>query len=98
MLRSSRMQGNGSKAHRLAALCKEVGATEYISVLGSKEYLDESSAFQEIGVAVRYFKYHHPEYPQLFGNFLPCMSVIDILFNCGDKSAELIRSGIEESV
>ena len=98
MLRSSRMQGNGSKAHRLAALCKEVGATEYISVLGSKEYLDESSAFQEIGVAVRYFKYSHPEYPQLFGNFLPCMSVIDILFNCGDKSSELIRSGIEESI
>jgi hypothetical protein len=95
LLRSSRMQGNGSKADLLASLCKEVGATEYISVPGAKDYLDESSAFEEIGVPVRYFNYRHPEYRQLFGAFLPYMSVIDMLFNCGDESAELIRSGIE---
>lgn len=97
LLRSSQMQGSGAKADLLASLCKEVGATEYISVPGSKDYLDESSAFEEIGVPVRYFNYRHPEYPQLFGDFLPYMSVIDMLFNCGDKSADLIRSGIEVS-
>lgn len=95
LLRSSQMQGTGAKADLLASLCKEVGATEYISPPGSKDYLDESSAFDEIGVPVRYFNFRHPEYAQLFGKFLPYMSVIDILFNCGDKSAELIRGGIE---
>jgi hypothetical protein len=98
LLRSSRMPGRGAKADLLASLCKEVGATEYISVPGSKDYLAESSAFEEISVPVRYFNYHHPEYPQLFGDFLPYMSVIDMLFNCGDKSADLVRSGIEVSV
>jgi len=97
LLRSSRMHGSGVKADLLASLCKEVGATEYISPPGSKDYLDESSAFDDIGVPVRYFSYRHPEYPQLFGNFLPYMSVIDILFNCGDQSADLIRYGIEVS-
>jgi hypothetical protein len=94
MLRSSLMQGKGAKADLLASLCEEVGATEYITVPGSKDYLDESSAFADIGVPVRYFNYRHPEYPQLFGDFLPYMSVIDILFNCGDHSADLVHSGI----
>jgi len=97
LLRSSQMYGSGAKADLLACLCKDVGATEYVSVYGSKGYLDESSAFEQIGVPVRYFNYWHPEYPQLFGEFVPYMSVIDILFNCGEKSAELIRSGIEVS-
>jgi len=95
VLRSSLMQGGGAKADLLASLCKEVGATEYISVPGSKNYLDESSAFEDIGVPVRYFNYRHPEYPQLFGNFLSHMSVIDMLFNCGEQSSDLIRSGIK---
>lgn len=95
LLRSSQMQGRGSKADLLASLCKEVGATEYISVPGSRDYLDKSRAFEDIDVHVRYFNYRHPEYPQLFGDFLPYMSVIDLLFNCGDKSADLVRSGIE---
>jgi hypothetical protein len=97
LLRSSAMRGNGTKADLLASLCKEVGATEYISPPGSKDYLDESSAFAEIGVPVRYFRYRHPEYPQLFGDFLPYMSIIDMLFNCGERSGELIRAGIEVS-
>ena len=95
VLRSSLMQSKGPKAELLASLCKEVGATEYISVPGSKCYLDECSVFEDIGVPVSYFNYRHPEYPQLFGDFLPYMSVIDMLFNCGEQSADLIRSGIE---
>lgn len=95
LIRSSRLTGRGTKADLLASLCKEVGATEYISVLGSKDYLEESSAFEEIDVPVRYFNFRHPEYPQLFGDFLPYMSVIDMLLNCGERSADLVRNGIE---
>jgi hypothetical protein len=97
LLRSSRMKGAGSKAHLLAALCEEVGGTEYISVAGSKSYLDESDAFNEIGIPVRYFNYCHPTYLQLFGDFVPYMSIIDMLFNCGETSVSLIKSGVEIS-
>lgn len=97
VMRSSRMQGSGTKADLLASLCKEVGATEYISAPGSKDYLEKSSAFEDIHVPVRYFNYRHLEHPQLFGDFLPYMSIIDMLFNCGDRSADLIRSGIKVS-
>lgn len=95
VLRSSAMHGAGTKAELLASLCREVGATEYVSPPGSQEYLDESDAFERAGIPVRYFRFQHPEYPQLFGEFLPYMSCIDLLFNCGDRSLSLIESGCE---
>jgi hypothetical protein len=95
VLRSSAMSGEGTKANLLASLCREVGATEYVSPPGSQEYLDESDAFKQAGIPVRYFTFQHPEYPQLFGVFLPYMSCIDMLFNCGDRSLSLIESGCE---
>lgn len=95
VLRSSAMSGEGTKADLLASLCREVGATEYVSPPGSQEYLDESEAFRRSGIPVRYFKFQHPAYPQLYGDFLPYMSCIDMLFNCGDRSLGLIESGCE---
>ena len=95
VLRSSELDGSGAKADLLASLCKQIGATAYVSPPGSKEYLDESGAFEQIGVPVRYYEFKHPEYPQPFGEFLPYMSIIDMLFNCGERSAELIRGASE---
>ena len=68
------------------------------SVLGSREYLEQSSAFKDVGIPISYFNYNHPVYPQLFGKFLTHMSVIDILFNCGSKSIDLIKNGVEVEV
>ena len=84
---------NPKKENLLASLCKEVGASDYIAAPGSMSYLSKSNAFHDIKVQVRYFNYNHPEYIQLFGNFMPYMSVIDMIFNCsGDKSKELIQN------
>lgn len=95
VLRSSELDGSGTKADLLASLCKQIGATAYVSPPGSKEYLDESDAFDQVGVPVQYFEFKHPEYPQPFGEFLPSMSIIDMLFNCGERSPELIRGASE---
>jgi len=93
LMRSSEMKSSGVRAELLANLCEEVGANEYISPPGSKDYLTESIAFERASIPVRYFNFVHPTYPQLFGDFLPNMSVIDILLNCGCESASIIRSG-----
>lgn len=90
---SSKLKAQGAKADLLAALCREVGATEYISPPGSREYLEESRAFKAIGIRVSYFNFHHPEYSQLFGPFLPFMSCVDLLFNCGPDSLEMVKKG-----
>jgi len=95
LIRSSELHGSGVKADLLASLCKEVGATSYVSPPGSKEYLDASNAFKNIGLPVNYFEFKHPEYPQMYGEFLPYMSIIDMLFNCGEQSSTLIRDASE---
>ena len=92
-LRSSKLSGKGAKAELLASFCSDIGATEYISPPGSEDYLRRSDAFWRAGIEVSYFNYEHPEYPQLFGGFLPYMSVIDMLFNCGEVSLRLIEAG-----
>ena len=97
VVRSSAMGGEGAKADLLASLCRGVGATEYVSPPGSQDYLDESDAFFKAGIPVRYFRYAHPEYPQMFGEFLPYMSCIDMMFNCGEESLSLIEGGCEVS-
>lgn len=92
-LRSSEMNGNGTKADLLLSLCKESNTEEYISPPGSRGYLDESDAFSKANIPVKYFHFRHPEYSQLFGDFLPYMSVIDMLFNEGNDSSKMIIEG-----
>ena len=91
LVRASQMKSTGRRAELLANLCQEVGASEYISPLGSKDYLVESTAFEGVGIPIRYFAFEHPVYPQLFGHFEPYMSAIDLILNCGARSNQLIR-------
>jgi len=91
-LRASQLGSLGAKAELLASLCREVRASEYISPPGSKEYLAESDAFEKSGIQIKYFDFRHPQYPQLYGPFLPFMSSIDLIFNCGPESTEIIRA------
>ena len=78
---SSEFLTKGSKDELLAELCEYVGATEYISAPGSKVYLDESESFTKRNIPVKYFNYEHINYPQLHGEFVQYMSVIDLIFN-----------------
>ena len=96
-IRSSTLNNIGTKADLLASICQQVDATEYVSPPGSREYLEASDAFEKIGVPVRYFGYQHPVYHQPFGDFLPYMSSLDMLFNCGEQSKLLIENGCKVS-
>ena len=95
IIKSSQMFGiKGQKAELLSSICQKLNCDVYISPYGSKEYLDSSDAFQKIGIPVKYFEYKHPHYKQLFDEFIPYLSTVDLLFNCGKDSLEIIKSGI----
>jgi hypothetical protein len=89
-IRSSELQINSSGTKRLVEICQHVGATTYLSGILGKEYLDED-LFNESGIKIIYENFIHPIYKQLGNNFLPNMSIIDLLFNEGPNSGELIR-------
>ncbi len=79
----------GQKNQRLINLVKAVGGTHYLTGTGSKAYLDED-LFAAKGVIVEWQQFEHPIYPQLYGEFMPHLSCIDILFNCGPQSKDIL--------
>ena len=49
--------------------------------------------FKKEGVNVYFQEYTHPVYSQLWGDFTPNMSIIDLLLNHGKDSKEIIMEG-----
>jgi hypothetical protein len=88
------MKATGTKADILADICQQLEADQYISPPGSKEYMATSSAFSDRNIDVLYQDYQHPDYRQLHGDFVPYMSVIDLLFNEGPASRNIMINGI----
>jgi hypothetical protein len=84
------------KTERLVNLCRQAEATVYLSGPSAKSYLDES-LFSESGIKVNWFNYAgYAEYPQLWGDFVHGVSILDLLFNCGKASKKYLKYGFRD--
>jgi hypothetical protein len=83
----------GKKAELLVDLCKIFGADTYLSPAGSQVYLESDAPFRSDGISLVFHQYEHPTYPQLYGEFIPYLSVVDLLLNTGPQALGVIRSG-----
>lgn len=72
---------------RLARLCAAAGAGEYLSGAGAKAYLDPG-VFSYAGIKLAWQEFKPREYPQAFPGFEPDLSALDLLLNCGPRSAD----------
>jgi hypothetical protein len=83
-----------SKTDRIIAICKKLNADAYLSGTGGKEYLEEEKFAQE-SIKLMYQEFAHPDYQQQYKGerkrFIPCLSAIDLLFNEGGKSKDILR-------
>jgi len=80
------------KTERLVDLCEQVGATDYYTGPAAKAYMDESF-FKQSNINVHYLDYTgYPEYPQLHGDFVHEVSIIDLLFNTGNDAKKYMKS------
>jgi len=67
----------GKRTELLANICEELGATQYVSPVGSAEYLlREMNVLTDAGVETVFQNYKHPEYRQLFPPFIPFASAL----------------------
>jgi hypothetical protein len=79
------------KTERLADLCARAGGTEYLSGPAAKDYIDES-VFTDRGIKLTWFDYSgYPEYPQLWGEFSHGVTILDLLFNCGEDTHRYMK-------
>lgn len=91
---ASSLAQEGKRTELLANICRKLGASQYVSPLGSAVYLlEEKGSFRDCGVDVVFQNYTHPVYRQLFPPFLTHACVLDLLFNEGGRSLEIIRGG-----
>jgi len=97
VVRASELQESGKRTELLRDLCIKLHASEYRSPLGSAEYLlEDMQLMRDANVTVFFQNYAHPEYRQLFPPFVPYASALDLLFNEGPRSLDVIRSGRRE--
>lgn len=79
---------------RIIEICAKLKADTYLSGIGGKAYLEEEK-FIKAGVKLIYQDFIHPIYHQQFmsdeNDFIPYMSTLDLLFNEGAKSKEILR-------
>ena len=94
MLRSSELGVRGERSERLLNICLSQGASRYLSGSAARAYLD-TELFARHGVEVLWQDYQHPVYRQQHGDFIPFLSALDLLLNCGeDESAAIIAGKI----
>jgi len=82
----------GNKTERLAGLCEQARATEYLSGPAAKTYLDEEQ-FARRGIKLSYMDYSgYPEYRQLHPPFAPHVSILDLILNEGPRAPQFLKS------
>jgi len=82
-VRASTLNAGGARSEHLLEICRAVGADEYISPMGSSDYMEEDGVFDAAGFPARFQSFRLAEYPQGPGAFTPYMSFVDALMNVG---------------
>ena len=90
---SSQMAELGEEpTQRLIDICRVMGGDTYLSGADGPKYMDMAK-FEANGINVVVQDFQHPVYRQCFEGFQSHLSIIDLLFNCGSQSAEIISKG-----
>jgi hypothetical protein len=92
---ASKLDAVGQKSELVLDICRRLGATVYYSGRQGSTYLKRDE-FDRAGIGIRVQNFTHPIYEQVFmreAGFVPNLSVVDLLFNCGAQSGgALLRS------
>ena len=80
------------RVQRLVDICKELGANEFLEGSAGRGYLEGEGEelFASNGIRLVYQDYQHPVYPQLHGEFVSRLSIVDLLFNVGPDSLDIL--------
>ena len=94
---ASELKVSGQKSELVLNICQAVGASAYYSGRAGSTYLDKET-FRRAGIEVVVQNFDHPVYEQLFtkeSGFVPNLSALDLLFNCGAQGLRLNDSSCE---
>jgi hypothetical protein len=77
---------------RLVNICEQLSAKEYYTGSAAKKYLIEDE-FIKKNISVNYIDYEgYTEYEQLGSKFEHKVSIIDLIFNNGERSTQYLKN------
>lgn len=79
------------KNARIIAICRHFGADCLYGGKKSANFIDVDR-FRQQGIDIIFQDYHHPIYPQAYGEFVPHMSAIDLIMNTGPDAPKVLRT------
>lgn len=82
----------GQKNDMIVNIVKFFQGETYLSGNGARKYNDEV-LFNKNGISLQYSTFHCPGYTQLWGDFIPNLSVLDALFNVGQNTEQMLLNG-----
>ena len=91
IVKASDYNFSGHKSDLVLDMCTTLNADSYIFGEQGRNYADINS-FSQKNINVLFQDYQHPEYAQLYGEFSPYMSVIDLIFNLGPDSLDVLTN------
>jgi hypothetical protein len=76
---------------KILDICKVLGATEYSNAIGGQELYDKVE-FEQNGIKLSFLKTHPIEYKQFKNEFVPNLSILDVLmFNSVEEIKGMMR-------
>ncbi len=89
---SSELNVDGKGSEKILNICRKLNGDTYISgAIWASKNLDISK-FQKNGIEVILQNFVHPTYKQCYEQFIPNMSTIDLLFNEGENSINILEN------
>ena len=88
--KASEIGAEGKGDELILDMCMKTGADAYLHGMHGKDYVDENK-FVLRGIRSLSQEFEHPVYHQQFGGeFVPNLSAIDLLFNHGGESLDIL--------
>ncbi len=91
IVQASSFAPQGAKESRVLDILKKAGATTYLSGPSGRNYIN-AEKFAMAGIDLEYKVYEYEEYAQLSKPFEPFVTVLDLMFSCGDSSYKYLKS------
>ena len=91
IVRASSLAHDGDNTERLIDLVRNAGGdTHLTSTFDSDRAYIDWPRLQAAGIAIQSQEFDHPTYQQLWGDFVPHLSALDMLFCCGPETANIL--------
>lgn len=87
---SDTVESAHQKTDLIVDICRALEADAYLSGTGGGRDYNDEELLRGHGITLRYDEFSPPVYPQLWGDFEPGLSLLDLLFNCGRGGRDLV--------